>query len=116
MAASRGGERWREIYCINPKAMGVVDTAIRNGGQTSRVKCVSVRSALPIDKQPQPAARRAYVRMYICACMRACVRVSERVHASRSPAGLHSVAQSVLVVGVVSSNNHPLPVVSVRAL
>lgn len=62
--------------------MGVVDTVIRNGGQTSRVNCVSVRSDLPIDKQPQPVARRVLVRMYytyVRTCVRACVRVSECV-------------------------------------
>jgi len=75
MVASRNGEWRRGIYCINPKAMGVVDTAIRNGGQASRVKCVSVRSDLPIDKQPESAAQRVFVR----ACARA--RVSKRVRA-----------------------------------
>lgn len=50
--------------------MGMIDIAIRNRGQTSLVKCVSVRSDLPIDKQPQPTARHADP------CVPPCVRMS----------------------------------------
>lgn len=61
---------------------GMVDTvAIRRNAEvrSPRVKCVSVRSGSPIDRQPQPA-RRDTRPQHACTCARvgdACARVCE---------------------------------------
>lgn len=75
---------WPARNCINPKVMGRDGGgryAIPNGGQISRVKCVSVRSDWPIDKQPRAKARHA-ARTYVRACASKCVdgRAYERAN------------------------------------